>query len=279
MAVSLGSVRRKGPFVIGIMAAGAIFTILALQRGAGDNEVVFGRDSKIFFDWVRQYLMARWTALDRSEVFSHDEYYIDRLLEQQHASVDRLSGDARSIAASRAATLEMIRENVLRYNLTTAPLGNSEFNDPEKLVSRSVLEARVEVLRDCLEGIVRLREFEGQMNALFTAHMRRREVPDWKIERELRFSEAPYLTELRDIWRTLMYVRQQEVEMRLGRFNLLLSHFGNWRPTGQANLDFDDPQAGADAGDLNEKVEKLRLRQLVLLRNMRFYKKRQITVQ
>ena len=83
MAVSLGSVRRKVPLVIGIMAVGAIFTILALQRGAGDNEVSFGRDSKIFFDWVRQYLMAHWTTLDRSEVFSHDEYYIDRLLEQQ----------------------------------------------------------------------------------------------------------------------------------------------------------------------------------------------------
>jgi hypothetical protein len=136
----------------------------------------------------------------------------------------------------------------------------------------------METLVTGLEGVARLSEAEAALNTELVSKMRIREVPDWKIEREMRFDEAPYMEDLRENWKTLMFVRRQEIEMRLRWFELLLSHFGRWHVTNREGVIFNDPVTGAAAADLTRKIALVEERQMVLLRKMRFFRQREIAV-
>ena len=278
MAVSLNPIGRRGPMLLGLLATGSLFAILALQHRAGDNEARFGQDTKVFYSWVRQYLVARWTTLDQGEHFPHDDHYIRQLISQLNATVQVLSGEERRIVEARVAVLEGILVDINFYIAASAPLRENDYVDLHSAKPPPDAERRIAALHDALNAIARLEETEESLNAAYTSQMRERGISDWKIEREFRFIDAPYLPELRESWRTLLFVRKQEVELLLDWFELLKAGAGESNSGAERNEQIPTADPGGDAAVLRDKIRTVRERQLVLIRKMRFYQTRRIDV-
>ena len=75
-----------------------------LQILAGDNEVVFGRETKVFDQWIRHYMLTRRDAVDRDGRFRHDRYYMDAIVARLTEVEGRLRGDEKRIFQARIRT-------------------------------------------------------------------------------------------------------------------------------------------------------------------------------
>ena len=269
-----------GPILFSLAIAASILAILILQTRAGDNEAVFGQESMVFNQWIRQYLLRRRDAVDRDRRFPDDAYYLDAIVSRLKEVEARLRGDEKSIFRARVFLIESLRHPIVAFESTHQPLHTGWAGDLASISRPGGLEGRrIQIVR-CDDAIADLLSVEKTLILVFMRELKRLAVPDWKVQRELEFSGLPFLGGLRRDWRRMMSLKQKHLELRRELLELLALSPGlrAYDASGSDGVQSVDQSLKAPYEKLlaSRETTDVRLRELFL--KLRFYEQRTLRV-
>ena len=284
VTVSLKDIWARGQILVPVLVSLAIvvglFAILVLQTRAGDNEVIFGRETKVFDQWIRQYMLKRRDAADRDGRFPYDRYYMDTIVARLSEVEGRLRGDEKRIFQARIQLVEFVREPVVRFERAHEPVHTGWNGDLAALSNADEVNLRRTELLRCREAVAGLIATEEKMDLVLLRELESRQVAEWKVRRELEFRGLPFLGDLRRNWKRLMTVKQQHLKVRLQLLELLDRHraLWGWDPERSEAIHLLDEALRGSYRELDESrmATESRMRELFL--KLRFYQHKTLRV-